>query len=70
MKFLCALLLTVASVATAAPAAEAAEASARKKVDMILCRREDFDDCTVFMNIEKQTCGECARGPRRCLEAG
>ena len=66
MKLIFALALALASVATAAPVAEAAEASSRKKVDMVMCRREDFDDCTVYTGIEKQVCGEYP-GPRKVM---
>ena len=51
MKLVFALLLAAA----AASAAEAA-ASAKKRVDVVLCRREDYDDCTVYKDIEKRTC--------------
>jgi len=54
MKPVLSIILAAVALATAAPT----DVAARPRVDMVLCRREEYDDCTVYKNIEKQQCGK------------
>ncbi len=53
MKFAPSTLLAIAALLAAPTAAQGRS----RKVDMILCRLTQYDDCKVFKDIDRQTCG-------------
>ena len=55
MKYISVLSVVFATVAVAAPTTDA---DARKKVDMTLCKEENFANCTVFKDVERQVCSK------------
>ncbi len=64
MKTISVLVLAFAAAAVASPLVEQREVenvqttdnTLRKRVEMTLCRREYFEECTVFTDIEKGLC--------------
>ena len=58
MKLLVSYLVAAAALAIAAPVEETTDAALKRRIDMVLCRREDFDDCTVYKDIDGDACSK------------